>query len=189
MDDTLKTVCQLMIFILLFTKLMILAPYKGGHIIPSFLTLLNETELQNACVIDTDFNDAEPLFIKCPSAGLEYFSMLIVFLLTQPNKHGWEILEDESGNPVCLFKNCTKLLKTEFDCVVTLSFSSPYIEIYPKTTNEGRMLSTIFLGLEKIKLLLNVHQSFDFCTLSFQCRCSKDNTFHTAVYNQQLHTG
>ena len=75
-------------FITLFTKLMILAPFNGSYIIPSFLTLLSEMKRTEACA---DSN-IEPLFIKCPSTGYEFMSMLTVYLVTLPNNQ-WEILE------------------------------------------------------------------------------------------------
>ncbi len=173
-------------FILLFMKLMILAPYKGSYVIPCFLPLLNEMERKEACV-----TKIEPLLIKCPSSGYEFIAMLTVYLLTLPNSQ-WEILDDEFDKPVFLYKNCIKFLQKEMNCFVTVSFTAEYLEIcYHNSQQDSQNLNQVFIiilhGLEKIKLRLSSHQHFNFCNnLSFQCNCGRGNTFHTAVYNQQL---
>jgi hypothetical protein len=174
-------------FTLLFAKLMILVHYNDSYIIPCFLPMLNETQRNEVC---TD-SDMKSLFIKSPCTGYEFMSMLTVFLLTLPNKE-WEILEDESGNPLCLYKNCIKFLLKEMNCIVTISFSAESnIELHLNSSDASQAfshaLTTILQGLEKIKLRLSAYHSFDFCSnLSFQCNCEESELFHTTVYNQQL---
>ena len=175
-------------YTMLFTKLMILAPYRSSYIIPCFLPLLNERERNEACVSDAD-SEVAPLFIECPSTGYEFISMLSVFLLTQLNEK-WEILKDESNKPACLYKNCMKFLLKEINCIVTVSFSEKYIAIYLKCEDKSRtdfeiIAAVILQGLEKIRLLLNLHKSFTF-SMSFQCNYGDQSSLHTDMYNQEL---
>ena len=178
-------------FIKLFTELMILAPcdeHGEEYIIPCQLQLLTESERKNICSTAVSSN-TEVLFFKCPSYGYEYVCMLIVFVLTLPSSKKWEILRSESsGPPVCLYKNSTKLtLKGKY--IMTVSFIKGYIEIYVQSLDElhqefSVICETILRGLEKIKLTLHQHETFEF-GISFQCNCGKSTRSHVATYNKQ----
>ena len=178
-------------FILLFRKLMILAPYKTSYMVPSFLPLLSESERKEA--IGTPV--VEPLFIKCPFSGYEFISMLTVYLLTMTNTE-WEIFVDhESSKPACWYKNCAKFYHKKMECFVTLSFSQEHIEIYyesfqhvtKESQNLSQIITTILHGLEIIRLRLSCHPQFNFCShMSFQCHCGEGSSLHTAVYDKQL---
>ena len=169
-------------FVKLFRELMILAPYKDSYIVPSFLPMLKEAERKEAC--NCDF-PVKSLLIECPTTSYEYISMLTVFLLTQTGGK-WDILQDESGNPMCLNKNCIKFTLNGGNSIVIISFVANCIEIYLNSPNEClQVLSRILQGLEKSKLVLN--SSVDFCKqLSFTCSCNVVNESHTAVYNYEF---
>ncbi len=164
----------------LFLNLYIIGPYSNSsYLFPYLLKPLNEMDRKEACLSDTN-SDQQLVYFKCPSTGFEYVVMLTAFLL---NKQ-WRILEHVSGNPVCLYKNCTKFLAHE--TIISISFSSPFIVISLSTEHNLKAISTTILnGLEKIKLLINAHQDFEF-SLSFQCNCGRSDKFHTMVYIQDL---
>ena len=160
---------------------MILAPYDGAYIIPSFLTTLTGEEQKE---FYKNYS-IQPVLIKCPSTGCEFISMLTVYLVTLPN-HQWEFLK----NPMCLFKNCVKLIYRGVNYIIAGNLSGPYIEIYQKLSDKSQevnriVLTTVLQGLEKVKLLLNIHKSFDFSNISFHCKCSEKG-YHTATYNNDL---
>ena len=171
-------------FLLLFRELMILAPYDGDskYVIPFLLRPLDEAEQQQVSkAIDSKLI---PAIIKCPTAGNQFFSMMMSCLL----KQSWVIAKDQSGNPVCLYKNCATFRATELDCVVTVSFISPYIEVYVKSDNERKpanyhlIASIILQCLEKIKLI-NGH-IFD-SNIRFYCNCRKTSEKHTCSFHKE----
>lgn len=168
-------------YVMLFTKLLIMAPYKEFYMIPSFLPLLNEKEKEAASM-----DRPKPLLIKCPSSGYEFMSMLIVYLLTIPNSQ-WEVLENVSGKPECLYKNYTKLFQKNTNCILIISFTKDFIELSQHYAKFSPVLKIILHGLKKIKLTLNFNQNFDFSeNLYVQCSCSKFNDYHTSRYNRKL---
>ena len=170
-------------FIILFAKLMIMAPFDGDarYIMPSLLQPLNKMDRKTFCESSIDLN-LIPMIIKCPSTSNEFISMLISCLLNRL----WIISNDHSGNPMCLYKNCVMLRPEEFQCLVTVAFESPYIEIYVKSddqkkpTNYHQIASIILQCLEKINII-NGHD-FNF-NIVFDCRCGKINEKHTCSYH------
>ena len=172
-------------FLSLFRNLMILAPFDGDstYVIPFTLQPLNEAKRQQVCGKAID-SKLVPAVIKCPTAGNQFFSMMISCLLDR----WWIIPRDEFGNPVCLYKNCATLRATELDCVVTISFTSPYIEVYAKSDDEKnpttyKLVSSIILQcLEKIKLI-NGH-IFD-SDIRFYCNCKKTSEKHTCSFHKE----
>ena len=170
-------------FIVLFTKLMIMAPFDGDarYIMPSLLQPLNKMDRKIFCENSIDLN-LIPMIIKCPSTGNEFISMLISCLLNR----SWIISRDRSGNPNCLYKNCVMLRAEEFRCLVTVAFESPYIEVYVKSddqkkpANYHQIASIILQCLEKINII-NGHD-FNF-NIVFDCRCGKINEKHTCSYH------
>ena len=169
-------------FLLLFKELMILAPFgtDSKYIIPFLLQPLNEAEQQEICGKAIDLK-LVPAIIKCPTAGNQFFSMMVSCLL----KQSWIVTKDLSGNPVCLYKNCATFRAFELDCVVTISFISPYIEVYVKSDNKKkpanyRLIASIILQcLEKIKLING--RNFD-SNISFYCNCRKTDEKHTCSF-------
>lgn len=182
-------------FIIMFIKLLIMAPYNLNYLIPAKLPLLTSTELHNICSSASDLDTAVAC-IKCPSKGYEYICMLMVFLLEVPSPK-WRILQDKSsGLPVCLYKNCAKYLVGD-NYEVTLSFADGVLHVHIKEyklslkPDYSAVSLSILQGLEKIKLILNVHQqqSFDFF-ISFICNCGTVNNVHYATYDvksERLH--
>ena len=170
-------------FIVLFTKLMIMAPFDGDarYIIPSLLQSLNKMDRKTFYENSIDLN-LIPMIIKCPSTGNEFISMLISCLLNR----SWIISNDHSGNPMCLYKNCVMLRPEEFQCLVTVAFESPYIEIYVKSddqkkpTNYHQIASIILQCLEKISII-NGH-NFNF-NIVFDCRCGMMDEKHACSYH------
>ena len=170
-------------FIILFTKLMIMAPFDGDarYIMPSLLQPLNKMDRKTFCENSIDLN-LIPMIIKCPSTGNEFISMLISCLLNQ----SWIIPRDQSSNPMCLCKNCVMLRAEEFQCLVTVAFESPYIEVYVKSDDQKKptkyhQISSIILQcLEKINII-NGHD-FNF-NIVFDCRCGKIDEKHTCSYH------
>ena len=168
--------------IVLFTKLMIMAPFDGDtrYIMPSLLQPLNKMDRKIFCENSIDLN-LIPMIIKCPS-GNEFISMLISCLLNR----SWIISRDQSGNPNCLYKNCAMLRAEEFRCLVTVAFESPYVEVYVKSdeqkkpTNHHQIASIILQCLEKISII-NGH-NFNF-NVVFDCRCGKIDEKHTCSYH------
>ena len=174
---------------LLFTKLLIMAPYGFKYFIPCWLTLLNEKDREEACSAASD-SDLSPLYFICPSSGNEFIAMLAVFLLTKPTSE-WKIFQSGRKTPVCLFKNC---MKFNFDdlCVVTISFFQGCVQVYVKSLKEAKrnvfdISATVLRGLERVKLLLNSHQFFTF-NMSFPCPCGRDEHVHTVTYHNDDHT-
>ena len=169
-------------FLLLFKELMILAPFGSDskYIIPFLLQPLNEAEQQEICGKAIDLK-LVPAIIKCPTAGNQFLSMMVSCLL----KQSWIIAKDQSGNPVCLYKNCATFRASELDCVVTISFISPYIEVYVKSDNKKKpanyhlIASIILQCLEKIKLING--RNFD-SNISFYCNCRKIDEKHTCSF-------
>ena len=170
-------------FIILFTKLMIMAPFDGDarYIMPSLLQPLNKMDRKKFCENSIDLN-LIPMMIKCPSTGNEFISMLISCLLNR----SWIIPRDQSGNPNCLYKNCAMLRAEEFRCLMTVAFESPYVEVYVKSddqrkpTNYHQIASIILQCLEKINII-NGHD-FNF-NIVFDCRCGKIDEKHTCSYH------
>jgi hypothetical protein len=173
-------------FFTLFIELMIIAHFDYGttksYFIPCWLTILDEKDRKETCSTSVD-SQFSPLFCKCPSTGCEFITMLTAFLLNQLD--GWKILRNSQGNPECLYKNCVKF-NFEDRCVVTISFFSGYIEVYVKLEESMKDLhgisTTVLQGLEKVKLVLNAHQSFSF-NMAFLCHCRRFEHVHTAPYN------
>ena len=169
--------------IVLFTKLMIMAPFDGDarYIMPSLLQPLNKMDRKIFCENSIDLN-LIPLMIKCPSTGNEFISMLISCL----SNRSWIIPRDLSGNPMCLYKNCAMLRAEEFQCLVTVAFESPYVEVYVKSDDQKKptkyhqIASIILQCLEKINII-NGHD-FNF-NIVFDCRCGKIDEKHTCSYN------
>ena len=169
-------------FLLLFKDLMILAPFGSDskYIIPFLLQPLNEAEREKICGKAIDLK-LVPAIIKCPTAGNQFFSMMISCLL----KQSWIIARDQSGNPVCLYKNCATFRASELNCVVTISFISPYIEVYVKSDNKKKpanyhlIASIILQCLEKIKLING--RNFE-SIISFYCSCRKTDEKHTCSF-------
>lgn len=169
-------------FIVMFEKLMIVAPYHADYLIPSRLHFLGKLELKKA------FQTSNKVIscIKCPSKGYEYICMLTVFLLTVPVIK-WTVLDDKSsGQHVCLHKNCIKFLVSEHEVTIAFSDSTFLIDVDESLPSEDEfsILPTILEGLEKVKLILNVpqQQSFEFVA-SFTCPCGVLNRVHYAVYD------
>jgi hypothetical protein len=172
----------------LFTDLMIIAPFaKKGYFVPWWLTVLNEKGRGKICSDALGFH-VVPLFCKCPSTGYEFIVMLTAYLLNHLD--GWNILQSSQGHPQCLYKNCV-MFNLEDHCVVTISFFSGYIEVYVKSEravqNLRNISTTVLQGLEKVKLLLNSHQSFSF-DMAFPCHCEGFRHVHTAPYNSNTGT-
>ena len=170
--------------LILLKKLMIIAPFQGSieYIIPVLLQPLNESERQEICKNSIDLG-LVPVIIRCPTSGNEFISMLISSLLNQ----SWNILESESGVPVCLHKNCATLRAKDANSIVTITFRSPYIEVYvnsdgKKPVDYHHIASTILRNLEKIKITLNSNYSFSF-NIGFYCNCGKTDETHTCTYN------
>ena len=179
-------------FILLFKKLLILAPYDGAHasyLMPCLLPSLSETEVdkihKSAC------SASVPARIKCPSTSYEYITMLVMYLLTQTS-FDWTISLNYCGAPVCLYKNCFKFLIESSQCFVNLSFFDSYLKISIDSSDNKKLKMryiwhTILCGLEKIKIILNAHKMFDF-KISFCCPCGLLDNEHTATYNRDQKT-
>ena len=169
-------------FLLLFKELMILAPFGSDskYIIPFMLQPLNEAEQQEICGKAIDLK-LVPAIIKCPIAGNQFFSLMISCLL----KQSWIIARDQSRNPVCLYKNCATFRASELNCVVTISFISPYIEVYVKSDNKKKptnyhlIVSIILQCLEKIKVINGCN--FE-SIISFYCNCRKTDEKHTCSF-------
>ena len=74
----------------------------------------------------------------------------------------------------------------EFQCLVTVTFESPYIEVYVKSDNQKKptkyhqIASIILQCLEKINVI-NGH-NFNF-NIVFDCRCGMMDEKHTCVYH------
>jgi hypothetical protein len=173
-------------FFTLFIELMIIAHFDYGttksYFIPCWLTILDEKDRKETCSTSVD-SQFSPLFCKCPSTGCEFITMLTAFLLNQLD--GWKILRNSQGNPECLYKNCVKF-NFEDRCVVTISFFSGYIEVYVKSEkpmqNMYGISTAVLQGLEKVKLVLDSHQSFTF-EMAFPCHCGNFEHVHYAPYN------
>ena len=167
-------------FLKLFTKLMIMAPFDhdARYILPSLLQPLNKMDRKKHSI---DLN-LIPMIIKCPSTGNEFIPMLISCLLNR----SWIIPRDLSGNPMCLYKNCAMLRAEEFQCLVTVAFESPYVEVYVKSDDQKKptkyhqIASIILQCLEKINVT-NGH-SFNF-NIAFNCSCGMMDEKHTCVYH------
>lgn len=175
-------------FLTLFTKLMIMAPYDDGtgtkHFIPCWLTVLDETDREKTCSSAGDYS-LSPVYFKCPSNGYEFIAMLTVFLLSKPNGR-WKILLSDRKYPVCLYKNCVKF-DVDNRCIVTISFFMGCVEVNVKCQDKSEqnfydISATVLQGLEKVKLILNSHQSFSF-NMSFPCHCGRVENVHIAPYN------
>ena len=167
-------------FSILFLKLMIMVPYNSGYLMPSLLTPLNKTTIEDHC----QEYDLYPVYFKCPSLGYEFITMLTVFLLNSPGGN-WQILNDNAGYPVCLHKNCVKFQYRMSTVVV--SYWMGVIEVSMRSQDHsGRIFSevsaTILQGLEKIRLILNSYHSFSF-NMSFPCHCEKDDHKHSATFS------
>ena len=170
-------------FIILFTKLMIMAPFDGDarYIMPSLLQPLNKMDRKIFCENSIDSN-LIPMIIKCPSTGYEFISMLISCLLNR----SWIIPRDQSGDPNCLYKNCVMLRAEEFQCLITVAFESPYVEVYVKSddqkkpTNYHQIFLLILQCLEKINIINGHNFSFN---IVFDCRCGKIDEKHTCSYH------
>ena len=175
-------------FISLFIKLMILAPCDNvannvQYLVPCLLIPLNEEELKEICS-DSYFPDLQPVYFKCPSNGNEFITMLTVFLLTHP-KRKWKLHLDPYQKPKCLHKNCVQFIPENSSCIVTLGFFDGYIKVYAKSYGEllpnlNHIPAMIIQGLEKIKVILNSHQTFNF-GMSFGCTCGR----YDAIYNYE----
>lgn len=173
--------------LILFSKLMIVAPYNCNgmdYIMPCMLAILNELGRKDQCQGAND-TDADPVFFKCPSPGYEFITMLTVFLLGHPSGE-WKILQDKQGCPACLFKNCIKF-ELKGRSIVTISSFKSFIEVYIKSVRKSeqtfnQISSAILRGLEIIKIILNSHQDFDF-KMSFPCHCGRTAEVHHATYN------
>ena len=168
-------------FSILFLKLMIMAPYNSGYLMPSLLTPLNKTTIEDC----RQEYDLYPVFFKCPSLGYEFITMLTAFLLNLPGGN-WQILKDNTGYPVRLSKNCVKFQYG--NSTVIVSYFMGVIEVNMKSQLSGRIFSdvsaTILRGLEKIKLILNSYHSFSF-NMSFPCHCEKVDYKHSATFNSE----
>ena len=167
-------------FSILFLKLMIMAPYNSGYIMPSLLTPLNKTTIEDHC----QEYDLNPVYFKCPSLGYEFITMLTAFALNLRSGN-WQILKDSAGYPVCLHKNCVKFQYRMSTVIV--SYWMGVIEVRMKSQDHsGRIFSevsaTILQGLEKIRLILNSYHSFSF-NMSFPCHCEKVDYKHSATFN------
>ena len=169
----------------LFTKLMVMAPFDGDarYIIPSLLQPLNKMDREIFCEKSIDLN-LIPMIIKCPT-GNKFISMLISCLLNQ----SWIIPRDQPGNPMCLYKNCAMLRAEEFQCLVTVAFELPYVEVYVKSddqkkpTNYHQIASIILQCLEKINTTNGHNFNFNFNNIMFDCRCGRIDEKHTCVYH------
>ena len=175
-------------FISLFIKLMILAPCNKvddnvQYLVPCLLIPLNEEELKEICS-DSYFPDLQPVYFKCPSIGNEFITMLTVFLLAHP-KRKWKLNLDQYQKPKCLHKNCVQFILEDSSCIVTLGFFDGFIQVYAKSYGEllpnlNHVPAMIIQGLEKIKVILNSHQTFNF-GMSFGCTCGR----YDAIYNYE----
>ena len=142
-------------FILLFKKLLILAPYDvayASYLMPCLLPTLSETEVDK--IHESACSASVPARIKCPSTGYEYITMLAMYLLTQTS-FDWTISLN-CGAPVCLYKNCFKFLIESSQCFVNLSFFDSYLKISIDSSDNKKLKMryiwhTILCGLEKNK--------------------------------------
>ena len=170
-------------FISLFIKLMILSPCDNvndnvQYLVPNLLTHLDEDKRKE---IFSD-SDIHPVYFNCPSIGYEFITMLTVFLLTHP-KRRWKLHLDQYQKPKCLHKNCVQFTLEDISCMVTLSFFNGYITVYAKSYGElvptlNDIPTMIIQGLEKIKVILNSHKTFNF-NMSFECTCGR----YDAIYD------
>ena len=175
-------------FISLFIKLMIMAPCNDDsarYLVPNLLAPLDENEWEK---IRSNFfvTNIKPVYFKCPSTSNEFISMLTVFLLTHQNQE-WEIHFDQYQKPRYLHKNCVQFELKKNSCIVTLSFFKGYIEVYAQSNGElvpnlnlNHISARIIQGLEKIKVILNSHQTLNF-NMSFGCTCGRTD----AIYNSE----
>lgn len=172
----------------LLMKLLVMAhnDYSNtkAYLMPCFLPILDEVKRKMECNRASSA-EYDPVYFKCPSSGFEFISMLTVFLLG--NKE-WRIFLDETGHPVCLYKNCIKFQIPRKKCVVTISYSRSenFIEVYIQADSKSdyslNQISTLILqGLERSKILLNSYHSFNFA-MSFPCHCGKIDQVHRATY-------
>ena len=178
-------------FILLFKKLLILAPYDdtpASCLMPCLLPVLDEAKINE---IHDCTSSVVPVCIKCPSSGYEFVTMLASYLLAQTN-HKWTISLNRLGAPVCLYKNCFKFKIESSQCFVNLSFSYGYLKISIASSDKRpvkarEILNTILHGLEKVKIILSGHKLFDF-KVSFCCPCGSPDYEHAATYNRDRKT-
>ena len=172
--------------VLLFPWAQAKAEKLPGHFPPC---LVHSSDIDLMVVVDSCHlfiysKDGAFIEIKCPTAGNQFFSMMMSCL----SKQSWIIAKDQSGNPVRLYKNCATFRATELNCVVTISFISPYIEVYVKSDNERKpanyhlIASIILQCLEKIKLI-NGH-IFD-SNIRFYCNCRKTSEKHTCSFHKE----
>ena len=174
-------------FIILFQKLMILAPFDGdsNYILPFMLQSLDETRRQQIYANHLTSSNV-PVLIKCPGPGSEFMSMLIACLLNQ----SWIIAKDHSGNPRCLYKNCVTFRLENY--TITVTSWAEYIEICVETFKEKKIsnyrhiASTILLILHRINVLRNGYNQFEF-NIGFYCDCGKSNEQHTCTYSTKDH--
>jgi len=165
-------------YITLLEKLMILGQLDSStYLMSCMLVPLSPTHiksLQSAIF-------PKQVLLKCPSVGYEFMSMLVSFLLNQ----SWTIFQFQSGNPESLHKNCVKFYAKTFQCPVTVSFSEQYLSIFAESEVSSSKFNEIFTfvlsGLEKVKIILNCHKSFDF-EVAFPCRCGI-RKLHTATHD------
>ena len=178
-------------FISLFIKLMILTPCDKvddvddnvQYLVPSLLTPLGKDQLKEIC-LDSYVPDLQPVYFKCPSIGNEFITMLTVYLLTH-SKRKWKLYLDQYQKPKCLHKNCVQFILEESSCIVTLGFVDGCIKVCAKSYEElipnlDYIPTMIIQGLEKIKVILNSHQTFNF-SMSFGCTCGRSD----AIYNYE----
>lgn len=179
-------------FIQLFKRLLILAVYHNNdphisYLMPCLLPMKTEVESDEIHCSDVSTGSSEvfstPAYIKCPSTGYEYMSMLVAFLLTETN-NDWMISLDPSNAPKCLNKNCVQFLVSSLS-VVNVSYSGGYLKVTVRFYSEGTLSyirKTILRGLEKIKVITSADRAFHF-KISFFCLCESSNRLHTALYD------
>ena len=191
-EDILYSNASVADFILLFEKLLILAPCEGAHasyLMPCLLPVLDEAKINE--IHDFTCSVSVPACIKCPSSGYELITMLASYLLAQTS-HDWTISLNHLGAPLCLYKNCFKFMIESSQCFVNLSFFNGYLKI-SITSSDNRpvkvreIVNVILHGLERIKIILNAHKMFDF-KVSFYCHCGSPDYEHAATYNRDRKT-
>ena len=172
-------------YIKLLQGLLILAPIGSEYLIPCFLPTMNEKQINELLA---SVRICASSYIKCPSLGYEFASMLSVFLITQ-TEHDWTISDIHTQ---FIYKNCFIFFVRSSQSFVYLSFpGNGYLNLsvsYSKGSDVDlrKIAATVLRGLEISKLILGDQKTFQF-KLSFLCPCGFPG-FHTASYNKEKGT-
>ena len=140
---------------ILFEKLLIFGKLEEGKwFVPSILPFLKEEEVEQHCV-----SKERALVINFSDGGPQngIFSSTVSFLLSSDNTSPspWQVLKDESNEPVCLKCNIVAFMVGNFPGEVTLIEEWTHFEIHLKTRPacEGylwqHVYTAVFKGLAK----------------------------------------